>query len=272
MHVNPVAAKGFGAAAEVYERARPTYPAAAFEWFAEHAGITPATRILDLGAGTGKLTRGLVATGAHVVAVEPVEAMRARLLVAVPGAEAVDGTAEQIPLGEAAVDVVAAGQAFHWFDTSRALPEIHRVLRPGGRLALFWNSRGLSHPLLAAIEELLEPHVPADISRMGRDQGWREAIVASPLFRPYEHRRFDNVQPMTHAGLRDRMASTSFIAAMDEPRREALLDEITALAAGREEPFDFPYTTDVFVFPRADGRWMPDAVPSIEGSSLDRVG
>jgi SAM-dependent methyltransferase len=186
--------------------------------------------------------------------VEPVNGMRVKLQEVLPEIEAVDGTAEAIPVPDASVDLVAAGQAFHWFDMERALPEIHRVLRTGGRLALLWNSRDLAKPLLAEIEELLEPHVPENVSRAGAMHGWREAIAGSPLFGPYEHKTFDNPHRLTREGLRDRIASTSFVAAMDGPARARLLDEVVALVDGVEEPFDFPYVTDVFVFPRSRDR------------------
>lgn len=249
--VHPVAARGFAAAADAYERARPTYAAAAVEWLAQRTGLAPGVTAIDLGAGTGKLTRALVATGACVVAVEPIDGMRAKLREVLPEVEALDGTAEAIPVANGSADLVAAGQAFHWFDMEQALPEIHRVLRPDGRLGLLWNSRDLAHPLLGGIEALLDPHVPENLSRMGRMEGWREAIAGSPLFGAYEHKTFDNPHRLTRDGLRDRLASTSFVAAMDEPAQSRLLDEAVALADGLEEPFDFPYVTDVFVFPRS---------------------
>jgi ubiquinone/menaquinone biosynthesis C-methylase UbiE len=125
------AARGFEQAADAYERARPTYPQAAVAWLCERLAVRRGRRVLDLAAGTGKLTRSLVAAGADVVAVEPIAAMRERLP---PEVEALDGTAEAIPLPGASVDAVTVAQAFHWFDAEPALAEIHRVLRPGGTL------------------------------------------------------------------------------------------------------------------------------------------
>ena len=242
--IDSVAAAGFSSAAEVYERARPSYPADAVAWLVERTSIGPGKTVLDVGAGTGKLTRLLVPSGARVVAVEPVAEMRAL----VEGAEAVDGTAEELPFADSSADLVTAAQAFHWFDFDRALAEIHRVLRPGGRLALVWNSRDLDDPLQRAVEDLLEPlraAVPAQ-----QESRWREAVEASPLFESPETREFAYAQSFTADDLCARVASTSFVAAMPPVEREALLAHVRGLVHGREEPFPFPYKTEVHVIPR----------------------
>ena len=121
-------ARSFGSVAEVYREARPGYPPAAVEWALEHA---PGRDVLDLAAGTGKLTEVIAAAGARVIAVEPLEGMRRELAATVPDATLLSGAAEQIPLADGAVDAVLVGQAFHWFDQPRALDEMARVLRPG---------------------------------------------------------------------------------------------------------------------------------------------
>ncbi len=126
------AAEGVGRAADAYERGRPAYPVPAVAWLAEALGVAPGTVVVDLGAGTGKLTRMLAAYGATLVAVEPVAAMRAKLAASMPGMRALEGTAESMPLPDGSADAVTVGQAFHWFDGERALAEIHRVLRPHG--------------------------------------------------------------------------------------------------------------------------------------------
>src|ERR1700744_1056654 len=135
-------ATSFGVAAATYERGRPPYPPEALDWL-----LPPgARRVLDLGAGTGKLTRQLAARGLDVVAVEPLEGMRAELSRVLPGTEVLDGSAEQIPLPDGAVDAVLAAQAWHWVTPERAAPEVARVLRPGGRLGLVWNGRDETVP------------------------------------------------------------------------------------------------------------------------------
>ena len=132
--IHEAAARGFAQAVDAYERGRPGYPPEAVERLCEAVGIGPGRAVLDLAAGTGKLTRLLVPTGAELVAVEPVEQMRAALARALPEVTALAGTAEDVPLPAASVDAVVAGSAFHWFRGEEALAEIHRVLRPDGRL------------------------------------------------------------------------------------------------------------------------------------------
>ena len=155
--------KGLARSVAAYERGRPGYPRAAVDFLAR-LRLGPGRTVVDLAAGTGKLTRLLLATGAEVVAVEPVAEMRAALPA---GARTVDGTAEAMPLTTASADAVAVAQAFHWFDGDAALAEIHRVLRPGGALALVWNRRRMDEPLNQAIQEP-DPPRTASASRRSR--------------------------------------------------------------------------------------------------------
>jgi SAM-dependent methyltransferase len=244
--VNPVA-RAFSYVADVYERARPSYPAEAVDHLARALGLRAGATVVDLGAGTGKLTRLLVPTGARVVAVEPLPEMRAVLERVVPGIAAVEGTAEAIPLSDGAADAVTAAQAFHWFDPARALPEIHRVLRPGGRLGLIWNSRDLDDPLQARVEELISPYRETHPQQMSRS--WRAPLSESPLFGPAEEFSVHWDQTLTREELAERVLSTSAIAALPEDERAPLLDRVRAVIGDRSEPFPFRYRTDVFVFP-----------------------
>ena len=248
--INAQAAAGFGAAADEYERARPSYPDDAVAWIVERAGLHPGRTVVDVGAGTGKLTRLLVPSGARVLAAAPVAEMRAKLEEAEPRAEAIDATAEELPLADGAADAITVAQAFHWFDHDRALPELHRVLRPGGLLVLVWNMRDTSDPLQRDLEGLLRP---LRIVPYGGDEGgWRAVLDASPLGVVLETRRFAYVQRFRVPDLLDRVASTSFVAAMGEGERAELLQQVRALAGGLDEPFDFPYVTEVDVVPRRD--------------------
>lgn len=242
--IDPIAAAGFGRAAEVYERARPSYPPEAIDWLFARTGVGEGDTIVDLGAGTGKLTRLLVLSGARVVAVEPIPEMRALIDVA----EAIDGTAEAIPLDDGSAALVTVAQAFHWFDLDRALPEIHRVLRPGGVLALVWNMRDLDDPVQRGVEDLLAPLRGRMTAQ--REGKWRAPFAASPLFEELETAEFRYEQQFTVEDLVDRVSSTSFVAAMSEDERGPLLDQVRALAAGRHEPFAFPYVTEVMISPR----------------------
>src|SRR5215207_905226 len=143
-------ARSFGAAASVYRAARPGYPVEAIEWL-----IGDAVRVLDLGAGTGKLTEALVALDRDVIAVDPIEEMLDELEVAVPGVPRILGTAEDIPLEDASVDAVVVGPAWRWFERDRAVAEISRVLRRGGVLGLAWNSRDTSVDWLREAGEIM---------------------------------------------------------------------------------------------------------------------
>jgi ubiquinone/menaquinone biosynthesis C-methylase UbiE len=227
MGLHPAASGGFARAAEAYERGRPGYPAAAVDFLAARLRLERGRTVVDLAAGTGKLTRPLLATGADVVAVEPVAEMRAALPA---GAHVLDGTAEAIPLAAASADAVTVAQAFHWFDGDAALAEIHRVLRRGGPLALVWNRRRMDDPLNQAVEELVAPyrgHTPAL-----RTNAWRAAFERTELFGPLEAHAFPNEQSLDADGLADRVASISFIAALDDAERTHVLRAVRALAGG----------------------------------------
>jgi SAM-dependent methyltransferase len=236
--VHESAAVGFARSADAYERARPEYPDDAMAWLAERLGLGRGVTVVDLAAGTGKLTRRLLGTGATIVAVEPVAEMRAALPA---DATVHDGVAEAIPLGDATADALTVGQAFHWFDGDRALGEIHRVLRPGGGLALVWNRRHLGDPLQAAIQELLAPY-RCDVPAHGTDQ-WRGAFERTSHFAPAQDREFAFVQRLDADGLADRVGSTSFIAALPERERAPVLERARALAAGGT--VSLPYRCEV---------------------------
>jgi SAM-dependent methyltransferase len=247
MNVHP-SARAFDDAAELYDRVRPGYPPAAIDWLTRVLGLGPGRTVVDLAAGTGKLTVRLVATGAGVVAVEPSEGMIAVLRKAAPEAEAVAGTAERIPLPDAAADTVLVAQAFHWFDHDVALPEIHRVLRPGGGLGLVWNRRVLEHPAHAALERAISPW-GADTPRH-RDRPWVEAIEQSPLFEPLADEELPNDQELPPGGLVQRAASISYIAALAEHTRREALAELERFEASAPKPIVLPHVCELFAFRR----------------------
>jgi SAM-dependent methyltransferase len=222
---DPAARAGYARSVPAYERGRPGYPPAAVDFLAARLRLAPGRTVVDLAAGTGKLTRPLLATGADVVAVEPVAEMRAVLPA---GARALDGTAEAIPLTSASTDAVAVAQAFHWFDGDAALAEIHRVLRPGCALALVWNRRRMDDPLNQALEELMAPY--RGHTSTFHTGAWRAAFERTKLFGPLEKRVFANPQSLAADQLVDRIASVSFIAMLDEKERTKVLRAVRALS------------------------------------------
>ena len=244
--MHPTATAGFGSSADAYERGRPSYPDDAIAYLAAELGLGPAARILDLAAGTGKLTRLLVEGGAEVVAVEPVAAMRAALERALPEVSVLEGTAESIPLAAGSVDAVTVAQAFHWFDADAAIVEIHRVLRPGGGLGLIWNVMGSDPTWLAALRELVHG-IRGSVPAYGVSP-WQEAFRATPLFRPLTQRTFDLVHELDEDGLVDRIVSTSYVAALPDADRARLVDEVRALVRDVPRPLRLPYRTDVFTY------------------------
>jgi SAM-dependent methyltransferase len=234
--VHRAAAVGFARSAVAYDRGRPTYPDAAIRHVLDLLPARP--QVLDLAAGTGKLTRPLVAAGLSVVAVEPVAEMRGALPAA---ATALDGTAEAIPLEAGVVDGVTVGQAFHWFDGDAALAEIARVLRPRGLLALLWNRRVLDDPVNEAIEDLVAPYrgdVPAH-----RTGAWRAAFERTTLFEPLAERTFDHAVEQDADGLEARVGSISFIASLEPAERARVVERARALAG--DGVVAVPYRTEV---------------------------
>jgi SAM-dependent methyltransferase len=249
--LHPAAAAGFSAAAGAYERGRPGYPREAIAWIVDRLRITPGRDVLDLAAGTGKLTRALVPSGARLIAVEPIDEMREQLFAALPDVEAFDGRAESIPLPDGSVDAVTCAQAFHWFRVDEAVREIHRVLRPGGAIALVWNVRDLSDPLQARVQEIMAPYGGEVRSRRDIDPA---ELLGSDLFGPVEHRSWPYVQRLSRAHLVDRIASTSYIAILDPDARADVLSRVLEAAEGLPEPIAIPYTTDVYAADRLDTR------------------
>jgi SAM-dependent methyltransferase len=249
--VQDAAAHGFGQNAAAYEQARPSYPASAISCIVGRARMGPGRRVVDLAAGTGKLTRLLVPSGADVVAVEPVEAMRAELARAVPEVEIVDGTAEAIPLPDESVAAVTVAQAFHWFDPELSLREMRRVLEPGGCLALTWNTRDRGYDWVREFGELL---VDGDLERpydSYYEVDYAEIVADVGGYSPVELFEVEWEQPFDVELLVARAASVSVVGALSDDERQAVLDRVRNLAAthpdlaGRDS-FGFPYTTRVF--------------------------
>ena len=210
-------AHSFASVAEAYDRGRPSFPREAVEWL---VGKDPAT-VLEVGAGTGKLTGQLVAAGHDVHATEPSQEMLDILRRNLPDARATQAPAEELPVPDRSVDVVVAAQSFHWFDLEKALPEIARVLRPGGRLALVWNLRNEKIPWVRKLGALIgnQELLSQDIA---------EPLVHSGLFGFVEDAKFPFWQDINRETIQDLVLSRSNIASLDEEARAAKLAEVMA--------------------------------------------
>jgi SAM-dependent methyltransferase len=211
-------ALSFATVAEAYDRARPSYPPEAVAWLIGSHRST----VVELGAGTGKLTELLVAAGHDVIATDPLPEMLTHLRARVPGARAAVATAERIPVSSHTADVVVCAQSFHWFDHDTALPEIARVLRPGGVLALVWNVRDEGIPWARKLGALL------------RQGGETRTDLSAPLtesldFGPVTQQEFRFWQTLRRDELFDLVRSRSYVALLGEHERGALLQRVGAL-------------------------------------------
>ena len=229
-------AASFGSVADVYERSRPGYPEEAVRWLAGE----PPRDVLDLGAGTGKLTRGLAALGHRVTAVDPAAEMLEYIRRALPDVAVEVGTAEAVPLPAGAVDVVTVGQAFHWFDHERAVPEIARVLRPGGVLAVVWNARDESELWVARLTEIIEPGLSERMPETLLD----DALALGP-FAPAELTTFGFVDRLDRERLLELVSSRSYFAIRTADQQAALLRAVSDFYDEIAGPdgVDLPYLT-----------------------------
>ena len=215
---------------------------------ASELGLHQGRAVLDLAAGTGKLTRALTATGAELTAVEPVAGMREQLQRSLPELRVLEGTAEDIPLTDGSVDAVVVGQAFHWFHTPAAAVEIHRVLRPGGGLGVVWNAWDESVPWVSQVQALVHEHVHGAPQQAG--SAWARELAETGLFTELARATFPNLVRGGVDVLRSRVASVSYIAALAPEQRAAVLDAVADVVTsdphtrGRNE-LEMPYTTTV---------------------------
>lgn len=229
----------FGAAASAYAEHRPDYAEAAVRWALRPAAGRAPARVADVGAGTGKLTAALVRLGADVTAVEPDPAMLAELRRAVPAARSVAGRAEALPLPDASVDAVLAGQAMHWFDLDLALPEIARVLVPGGVFAGLWNVDDDRVGWVAGLAEISRSQASATLTRWrggtGRSRQERLVEAGRGLFGSPEQAEFGHGQPRTAGSLLATIATHSHLLVMQEAERAGLLAQIEGFLRSQPE-------------------------------------
>ncbi|NWB62651.1 MULTISPECIES: class I SAM-dependent methyltransferase [unclassified Pseudomonas] len=255
--VHKSAQQGFSTQAVTYAQGRPDYPRQLTGWLTDALQINPHSTVIDLGAGTGKFTRLLSTVAPTLIAVEPVEAMGAQLHKLLPQVRLLSGTAEAIPLEAATADALVCAQAFHWFSTEAALAEIHRVLKPDGRLGLIWNVRDESVDWVAAITEIITPY-EGDTPRFHTGR-WREAFTGEYFSAP-EMTCF----PYSHVGspqevIMDRFLSVSFIAALPPAEKAQVTEQLQSLinthpALRGRETVAFPYQTQAYRSQRLTGK------------------
>lgn len=247
--VHRAAAEGYTTTADNYVRGRPDYPPEVACWLRDTLGLGPGRTVLDLGAGTGKFTRRLVDTGAHVIAAEPVAAMLAKLAASLPQVQTLAATAEALTLPDESVDAVVCAQSFHWFATPAALAEIHRVLKPGGRLGLIWNLRDARVGWVAQLDAIVNRH-EGDAPRYYT--GAWQSVFPFDGFEPLHGQHFS----FGHTGSPEdvivaRVHSTSFIAALPADERAQVDAQLRALIAAEptlrgRDTVTVPYVTDAF--------------------------
>ncbi len=241
---HPVAVSGFSSDPWRYERGRPGYPPEAVRFVLDTVPNGPDDLILDVGAGTGKLTRALTATAATVVAIDPVEGMVRLLPEFAPGALVVIGVAERLPVAPGSVSVVTVAQAFHWFDPDRAWTEFARVLRPDGAVALVWNARLREVEWVDRIWSLMD--------RIEKTAPWRnhdqpDPFAPHPAFADVERASFLHTVGMDEDTVIARVMSVSHAAVLPAPDRRALEREISTILADVDGPLDITYRTDVAI-------------------------
>jgi SAM-dependent methyltransferase len=232
-------AASFDRAAEAYERGRPEYPAEAVDWLLPAGAAT----VLDLGAGTGKLTRALTARGLDVIAIDPSPRMLDQLRSAVPDAVVHQGSAEDIPLADASVDAILVAQAWHWVDQDKALPSVARVLRPGGTLGLVWNIRDERAGWVERLTKVMH-------------QAEGEAFIESGAIRqgPFgemETAQFEWSRDFTRDEIFDLVNSRSYVITASADERGRILDGVADLLdndpdVGGQTSWTMPYVTHCF--------------------------
>ena len=250
--LHPAAQKGFSTAAELYQQARPNYPQAVVQWLIEDLALSPDSKVVDLGAGTGKFLPYLKQATPNIIAVEPVSEMLEQLKIVHPDVQTLQAKSDQIPLESESIDAVLCAQSFHWFANIETFNEIHHVLKPEGHLGLVWNQRDENIDWVKALADLLAT-LEGDTPRYHSGQ-WKQVFENQFLFQLETAKVF----PQLHTGtvenvVSKRLLSTSFIAAMPEQEQlklkhkfEQIVSEYTGKQA--QDEIDFPYVTYVYNF------------------------
>ena len=231
--IHHAAAEGYQANADRYVKGRPDYPPEITTWLRDTIGLHAGMTVIDLGAGTGKFTPRLLETGAQVIAVEPVAQMLEKLSAVLPQVKTLAGTAESIPLPDESVDAVVCAQSFHWFATARALAEIQRILKPGGKLGLVWNMRDARVSWVRKLNQIVDRH-EGDAPRFYTGE-WRKLFPFKGLDALQEQVFMLGHQGAVEDVIFNRVRSTSFIAALPPQQQEQVIEQIRQLVAEEGE-------------------------------------
>ena len=230
--------------ADAYQRLRRDYPQEAVDWFVSEAGLAPGASVLDAGAGTGQASRPLAAAGLRVIAMEPAQNLRGKLHGVLPEVAVIGGVTESIPLRDRSLEGVVAAQTFQWFDGPRALPELHRVLKPGGALAIVWidsDESSLHREMWEAAGEYPEEGSVID---QAQDR-WRTWFDASDLFEPFRMATFPLARRLAAADIPTYIATSSDIAVLSPERRELALSRVKEWAEKLPSEVEFPMVAEV---------------------------
>lgn len=248
MTIHTTAMEGYKGVADTYNKGRPGYPEDAITFIKQRFGISQGTHLLDLGAGTGKFTQYFVNSGADITAVEPVPGMLKSLLEQHTSIKGVEGTAENIPVGDNSIDVVVSAQAFHWFDAAKAANEVLRVLKPNGYLVMVWNNRDESYPWVKALTEIMDPY-SGDTPR-SRYGNWRKPFDSGEIFTKLEFKEFVHSHIGDSKMVLNRVLSTSFISKLPDTEKTKVISQVNDLISRtpelQREKVEFPYLTEVF--------------------------
>jgi len=249
--LHPSATDGFGSGASSYERGRPGYPAPLLVALRANLGLSAASRVIDLGAGTGKFTK-LLAPYATVAAVEPVAAMRSVLIQSRLSIEILEGTAESIPVDDGGADAVVVAQAFHWFSRAEALREIHRVLAPNGKLALVWNLRDETTDWVAELMDTIRPF-EGDTPRY-TSGAWKSVFEDQTWFKLESHQTWQHFEEQSIEDVLAHVASISYVSNLKRKERKMVLSTIERRLKHRHPQgrLSFPYISDLWCFNRCE--------------------
>ncbi|MBI4445325.1 MAG: methyltransferase domain-containing protein [Acidobacteria bacterium] len=247
--IHETAIRGYTSSADCYERARPEYPAALLDYLTDTFLLSGEQRVLELGAGTGKFTRLLLRSNSKIVVLEPVPPMQKQFRLVLPSTPLLSGIAERLPIKSQSIDLVCSAQSFHWFQVTNAAEEIHRVLKPHGKLVLVWNVRDERFAWVRRMSELMAPF--QGTTPRYHSGEWKRVLESLGLFSPLQLVQFHHCHSASPELVLERIASVSFVAALDVKNKTRLLESMRQMMQTHPETagktvLEMPYRTDLF--------------------------